>query len=377
MTGELHQEARTSSTSSSTSSYRSSSSDEIWDLRRVLFSVDSSSSEESQDGAKVRRGQFSYSPSGNVRDFQAKAQVSNQQVDSLWSKLGSFPLQGESSLREVNNLKQFKHGSATFLNQYLIIRFLGEGTSGRVFLCMDIECRKLYALKVIKRRYKRVRISIKDFDTNNRGNRVQESAISHEIELMKKLGTHRNIAGLREVIDDPLSSKIIIVMDYFEGGPVMTRDALRRKKHLPEDLARFYFRDMVCGLEFLHSNKVIHGDLKPENILISCSGCIALSDFGSSKNFNEEEYELLHKGGTPAFLAPEILNPKGKYRYCSTSIIKKILKLTIIEVTSQSLIRLLSFCPAEQEQRIYMHWVFAYLYFCLDNSHLLHLPFLI
>lgn len=321
MTGELHQEARTNSTSSSTSSYRSSSSGEIWDLRRVLFSVESSSSEQSQEGAKVRRGQFSYSPSGNVRDFQAKAKVSNQKVGSLWSRLGSFPLNEELSLREINNLKQFKNGSATFLNQYLIIRFLGEGTSGRVFLCMDIECRKLYALKVIKRKYTRSKTSKTRFDTNNRGNRGQESAISHEIDLMKKLGTHRNIAGLREIINDPLSSKIIIVMDYFEGGPVMTRDALRQKKHLHEDLARFYFRDMVCGLGFLHSNKVIHGDLKPENILMSCSGFIALSDFGSSKKLNEEEYEFLHKGGTPAFLAPEILNPKGKYRYCLTIII--------------------------------------------------------
>lgn len=283
-------------------------------MRRVLFSVESSSSEQSQDDAKVGRRKLTYSPSGNVRDFHSRAKVSNQKIDSLSSKLGSFPLQRESSPREVKNLKQFKDGSATFLNQYLIIRFLGEGTSGRVFLSMDITCRKLYALKVIKRKSERVLKSGKHFESNIRGEKGQESAIRHEVELMKKLGMHRNIAGLREIIDDPLSSKIILVMDYFEGGPVMTRDALKLKKHLPEDLARYYFRDMLCGLEFLHSNKVIHGDLKPENILMSCSGCIALSDFGSSKKINEEEHEFLHKGGTPAFLAPEILNPKGKYR---------------------------------------------------------------
>ena len=52
----------------------------------------------------------------------------------------------------------------------------------------------------------------------------------------------------QEVVDDPTGNKMLLVMDYMEGGPVMTRDALERGRCIPEPLALQYFRDMckVC-----------------------------------------------------------------------------------------------------------------------------------
>ena len=62
---------------------------------------------------------------------------------------------------------------------------------------------------------------------------------------------HRNIevcdavpASLQEVVDDPGGSKMLLVMDYMEGGPVLTREALERGRRIPEPLALQYFRDM-------------------------------------------------------------------------------------------------------------------------------------
>ena len=48
----------------------------------------------------------------------------------------------------------------------------------------------------------------------------------------------------QEVVDDPTGNKMLLVMDYMEGGPVMTRDALERGRCIPEPLALQYFRDM-------------------------------------------------------------------------------------------------------------------------------------
>ncbi len=48
-----------------------------------------------------------------------------------------------------------------------------------------------------------------------------------------------------QVIDDPAGSKLLLVMEFMEGGPVLTRDALERRERLPEMLALQYFRDMV------------------------------------------------------------------------------------------------------------------------------------
>ena len=46
------------------------------------------------------------------------------------------------------------------------------------------------------------------------------------------------------MVDDPTGNKMLLVMDYMEGGPVMTRDALEKGRCIPESLALQYFRDM-------------------------------------------------------------------------------------------------------------------------------------
>ena len=51
--------------------------------------------------------------------------------------------------------------------------------------------------------------------------------------------------GWPQVIDDPGGSKLLLVMEFVEGGPLLTREALDKHEKLPESLARQYFRDIV------------------------------------------------------------------------------------------------------------------------------------
>ncbi len=68
--------------------------------------------------------------------------------------------------------------------------------------------------------------------------------LKREIMIMKKM-KHNNIVTLSEVIDDPAGSKLLLVMEFMEGGPVLTREALEKRERLPESLALQYFRDMI------------------------------------------------------------------------------------------------------------------------------------
>lgn len=73
---------------------------------------------------------------------------------------------------------------------------------------------------------------------------------------------------LVEVIDDPASDCLLLVMGYVEGCTLQPQQlAPGRWQQLPEQTVWRYARDVICGLEYLHAHGVVHGDLKPANFI--------------------------------------------------------------------------------------------------------------
>ncbi|KAG6846373.1 hypothetical protein H0H93_014379, partial [Arthromyces matolae] len=75
--------------------------------------------------------------------------------------------------------------------------------------------------------------------------------------------------------------------------------------------------DVARGLEFLHSNGVVHGDLKGENVLVNDTGRACLADFGLSSISDKDILawtsmsSAASKGGTVRWQAPELFDPEG------------------------------------------------------------------
>lgn len=73
---------------------------------------------------------------------------------------------------------------------------------------------------------------------------------------------------LLEVIDDPASDCLLLVMGYVEGATLQPPQvAPGRWKPVPEQVVWRHCRDVLCGLEYLHCHSVVHGDLKPANFI--------------------------------------------------------------------------------------------------------------
>ncbi|KAG1338971.1 CBL-interacting protein kinase 2 [Cocos nucifera] len=123
-----------------------------------------------------------------------------------------------------------------------------------------------------------------------------------------RLVRHPNVVQLYEVM--ATKSKIYFVMEYVKGGELFNKVC---KGKLKEDVARKYFQQLICAVDFCHSRGVYHRDLKPENLLLDDNGDLKVSDFGLSALAESKRQDgLLHTTcGTPAYVAPEVINRKG------------------------------------------------------------------
>ncbi|CAA6669269.1 unnamed protein product [Spirodela intermedia] len=145
------------------------------------------------------------------------------------------------------------------LQRYELGRLLGQGNFAKVYYARNIKTAQSVAIKVIDKE-KVMRVGLMD-------------QIKREISVMK-LVSHPNIVQLHEVM--ATKSKIFVVMEYVKGGELFN---LVAKGRLKEEQARRYFQQLVGAIDFCHSR---------------------------------EQDGLLHTTcGTPAYVAPEVLNRKG------------------------------------------------------------------
>lgn len=89
-----------------------------------------------------------------------------------------------------------------------------------------------------------------------------------------------------------------------------------QNNEITEDQAKFYFRQIIAGVEYVHQNLISHRDLKPENILIDSNNLIKIGDFGLS-NLMKDGKLLKTACGSPNYAAPEIV---GERKYEGTSV---------------------------------------------------------
>ncbi|XP_015221890.2 calcium/calmodulin-dependent protein kinase kinase 2 isoform X1 [Lepisosteus oculatus] len=203
------------------------------------------------------------------------------------------------------------------LNQYKLKDEIGKGSYGVVKLAYNEDDNTYYAMKVLSKK-KLVRQAGFPRRPPPRGAKVPPEGPSQpkgplervyqEIAILKKLD-HPNVVKLVEVLDDPSEDHLYMVFELVKQGAVME---VPTDKPLTEDQARFYFQDLLRGIEFLHYQKIIHRDIKPSNLLVGEDGHIKIADFGVSNQFEGTDALLTSTVGTPAFLAPETLSETRK-----------------------------------------------------------------
>ncbi|HRI62804.1 MAG TPA: protein kinase [Polyangium sp.] len=162
-------------------------------------------------------------------------------------------------------------GAGTVVKHYEIIRKLGSGGMGTVFLARDTRLGRLVAIKFL----------LAAEDTQSRSVLSEARMTAH--------CRHENIVVIYDVdaLDGYpyLETYPYMVLEYVEGQTL--RAILERRERQTPHRVMELMLPVVRALGCAHEMGIIHRDLKPENILLSTSGQIKVLDFGIAKQMNQ------------------------------------------------------------------------------------------
>uniref|UniRef100_A0A672K0B5 Serine/threonine-protein kinase PLK n=1 Tax=Sinocyclocheilus grahami TaxID=75366 RepID=A0A672K0B5_SINGR len=171
-------------------------------------------------------------------------------------------------------------------------KVLGKGGFAKCYEFTDLSTGKMYAAKIIPH----TRVSKPH----------QREKIDREIELHRSLH-HKHIVHFYHHFED--KDNIYILLEYCSRRSLA--HILKARKVLTESEVRYYLRQIVSGLKYLHEQQILHRDLKLGNFFINESMELKVGDFGLAAKLEPIENRRRTICGTPNYLSPEVLNKQG------------------------------------------------------------------
>ncbi len=205
-------------------------------------------------------------------------------------------VQGEQSSHPVNN-SCFAWSKGQIVGKYEIIRKIGKGGMGVIYLARHTQLDTLRALKVLPAE-------------NVEDNPVFAERFIREARIASQI-RHPNVVEVMDVETERNLNVSYIVMEYVDGGSV--RQILKKQSKLNTEQAIVTIQGVASALCIAAEHGIVHRDIKPDNIMFTRRGGIKLADLGIAKKDDEED-NLTKTNvmmGTPAYLSPEqVENPK-------------------------------------------------------------------
>nr|CAD7458444.1 unnamed protein product [Timema tahoe] len=134
----------------------------------------------------------------------------------------------------------------------------------------------------------------------------QKDKMTQEISIHRSL-KQKHIVGFHGFFED--SNNVYIVLELCRRRSMM--ELHKRRKALTEPEVRYFMRQLLLGVHYLHQRKIIHRDLKLGNLFLNDTLELKIGDFGLAARIEFDGERKRTLCGTPNYIAPEILNKKG------------------------------------------------------------------
>lgn len=187
------------------------------------------------------------------------------------------------------------------INEWVKGKVIGSGSFGTVNLAVDKATGSLFVVK-----------------SSNSSMGIE--ALKNEANILESLNSPHVVRCIKGSNNGEGKGNFGIFLEYMAGGSLSnimeTFGGL-----LDEKVIKLYTKKVLQGLNYIHSNGIVHCDLKCENVLVGSDGEIKLADFGYAKRINNSKRKELRKDlssfkksnirGTPLWMAPEVLKNEG------------------------------------------------------------------
>ncbi|MGH4050568.1 MAG: protein kinase domain-containing protein [Clostridium sp.] len=175
-----------------------------------------------------------------------------------------------------------------FNDKYKIIKVIGQGGMGRVYLAEHTSLKNNWAIKEML------------FDINSPIDLLAEPNILKQLD-------HPSLPRIVDIVEE--NDTIYIIMDYVDG--VSLKQELKEKKKLSEKKVVDFGKQLCEVFIYLHNHKpapIIFRDMKPDNVMLTKDGKLKVIDFGIAREFKEGSQQDTVLGYTKGYAAPEQQN---------------------------------------------------------------------
>ena len=200
---------------------------------------------------------------------------------------------GNSLIANADTDPDIRHLQEALKERYVILKSLGEGGFGRVFLAEHTGLKQKHVIKVLSAD------SSRSTDIRNR--------FFQEAQAIARL-KHPNIVPIMDVSES--GGRPYYIMSYLEGGSL--EEFLLKEKKLSVETALGLVSKLLSALSEVHKKGIIHRDIKPSNVILDEMGEPILIDFGIAR-VEESTGSKTKTGisiGTPQYMSPEQLDAK-------------------------------------------------------------------
>ncbi|CAK0772795.1 eukaryotic-like serine/threonine-protein kinase [Gammaproteobacteria bacterium] len=179
--------------------------------------------------------------------------------------------------------------SPATIGRFRVLRELGKGAQGVVYLAQDPQLQRNVAIKTLRLQFKELR--------------EQQTMLLQEARTVGRL-SHPNIISIYEAGE--FEGRPYLVFEFVDG--LSLKEYLKKNGPLPISRSLGMISQILAGIANAHEHNILHGDLSPHNIIVDRNGVPRIMDFGVARFIGSRQDATLGMWGSLAYMSPEHFN---------------------------------------------------------------------